>query len=236
MIVDSARELKAVASEVSVLRRSQQHGQALVNRLGLLEGLLTRAEVAVGTTRTLAQRLGEPWTPSAQTDAVVEALDQWRAALDDDLGAALGGELFAKLQDGVDRLLRDLERRATGAWERYTVQATPETSQEILSALASDPSARSTVLTIQRLAESVRRLRERPIPTAGEITKFDAAVAELRAAWSTLDVASLTEDVVAFLRAANSDRGAPLASLTAPVQAWLAERHLESHYVIRPSD
>lgn len=236
MIVDSARELKELADEVSVLRRSQQHGQALVNRSQHIGNLLIRAQVAATTARQLAQRLGEQWSSPGATGAAVEALEQWRTALADDLGAALGGELFSKLQDAVERVLRELERRAAGDWQRYTAQVTPETSQEILAALAADPFARSTVLTIRRFAESVRRLRERQIPTAEDIADFDTAVAELRAAWSTLDVASLSDDVVAFLRAANSDRGAALSLLTASVQSWLAERHLESHYVIRPSD
>lgn len=236
MIVDAARDLKALATEASILRRSQQHGQALVNRSQLIGTLLSRAQVAAGTSQALAQRLGEPWSAPAGTDSALSALEQWRSALDEDLGTALGGELFSKLQGAVERVLRDLERRAAGAWQRYTLQVTPETSQEILAALSSDPSARSTVLTIRRLSESVRKLRERPLPTAEDIAHFDAAVAELRSAWSTLDVASLNEDVVDFLRAANSDQGAPLSLLTAAVQSWLAERHLESHYVIRPSD
>lgn len=236
MIVDGARQLKEIANEVSVLRRSQQHGQSLVNRAQLVASLLVRAEIATAAGRTLSERLGEPWVPAAATDSALGALEQWAAALDEDLGAALGGDLFAKFQDAVDRALKELERRATSTWQRYTAQVTPETSQEILAALASDPSARSTVLTIRRLAESVRRLRDRPIPTPDELVEFDTAVADLRTAWSTLDVASLNEEVVSFLRAANSDRGAALALLTEPVRTWLAERHLESHYAIRPSD
>lgn len=236
MIVEGARKLKEIATEVSVLRRSQQHGQSLVNRAQLVASLLSRAEVAAAVARTLSERLGEPWVPAAATDTAVGALEQWAAALDEDLGAALGGDLFAKFQDAVDRALRELERRAAGAWQRYTVQVTPETSQEILAALASDPSARTTVIAIRRLAESVRRLRDRQVPTPDELAEFDTAVADLRAAWSTLDVASLNDEVVAFLRAANSDRGAALALLTEPVRTWLAERHLESHYAIRPSD
>jgi ubiquinone biosynthesis protein UbiJ len=91
-------------------------------------------------------------------------------------------------------------------------------------------------MSIRRLAEVIRSLRERTIPNTDDIAAFDDAVSNLRAAWATLDVASLNDDVVAFLRAANSDRGASLSQLTGPVQTWLAERRLESHYVIRPSD
>lgn len=236
MIVERARQLKEIAAEVSVLRRSQQHGQALVNRAQLVASLLVRAEVAAAVARTLSKRLGEPWVPPGATESALGALEEWATALEEDLGAALGGDLFAKFQDAVDRAVKELERRAASAWQRYTAQATPETSQEILAALASDPSARSTVISIRRLAELVRRLRDRQVPTPEELSEFDAAVADLRAAWSTLDVASLNDEVVAFLRAANSDRGAALGLLTEPVRTWLAERHLESHYAIRPSD
>jgi len=236
VIVDSAKALKEIADEVLLLRRSQQHGQALISQARLLEPLVTRAELATGASRILAHKLGELPPPPAQLAKAVDAIDRWHAALDDDLGMALGGELFAAVQDSVDRVVKDLESRAASIWQRYTARVTPETSAEILAALVADPSARSTVLTIRRLAERVRGLRDRSIPSGDDITAFESAVSDLRSAWSTLDVASLNADVVAFLRAANSDRGASLAQLTAPVQTWLAERHLESHYVIRPSD
>lgn len=236
MIVDSAKALKEIADEVLLLRRLQQHGQALVDRTSRLESLVTRAVLAAGATRSLAPRLGELPPPPAQLAKAVDAIDQWQAVLDDDLEMALGGDLFAAVQDSVDRVLKDVERRAASTWQRYTAQVTPETSAEILAALEADPAARSTVQTIRRLAELVRGLRGRSIPNGDEIIAFDSAVSDLRAAWATLDVASLNNDVVAFLRAANSDRGASLAQLTAPVQTWLAERHLEAHYVIRPSD
>lgn len=236
MIVDSARTLKEIAEEVALLRRSQQHGQALISRASVLEAFVGRAELATTTVATLSQRLGEAPSRPAQLAAALGAIDRWRAALDDDLGQALGGDLFAGVQDSVERALKDLERRAASAWQRYTAQVTPETSAEILGALAADPSARSTVVSIRRLAEVIRSLRERTIPSTDDIAAFDDAVSQLRAAWATLDVASLNDDVVAFLRAANSDRGALLSQLTGPVQMWLAERNLESHYVIRPSD
>jgi hypothetical protein len=236
VIVDSARALKDIADEVMLLRRSHQHGKALVSRSRVLESLLARAELAMRASTMLTQRLGEAPTRPAQLPNALAAIDRWRDVLDDDIGVALGGELFAAVQDSVERVVKELERRASSAWQRYTAQVTPETSAEILDALAADRSARSTVLTIRHLADTVRNLRDRLVPSIADIAAFDDAVSNLRTAWATLDVASLNEDVVDFLRAANSDRGASLAQLTGPVQSWLSERRLESHYVIRPSD
>ena len=75
-----------------------------------------------------------------------------------------------------------------------------------------------------------------PIPSPEELDEFDEATAQLRSAWSVLDVASLSEEIVAFLRAANSAQGAPLDSLTEQVREWLEQRGAASHYVIRPAD
>jgi hypothetical protein len=68
------------------------------------------------------------------------------------------------------------------------------------------------------------------------LDEFDKTTAELRSAWSTLDVAGLSEEVVTFLRAANSDDGAQLELLTVRVREWLEQRGAASHYVIRPAN
>jgi hypothetical protein len=66
--------------------------------------------------------------------------------------------------------------------------------------------------------------------------QFDEATAQLRSAWSVLDVANLSEEIVAFLRAANSAQGAPLDSLTEQVREWLEQRGAAGYYVVRPAD
>ena len=48
MILEDAARLKALAAEVIVLRRSQQHGQSLAHRRQLVDALLTRIEKCVG--------------------------------------------------------------------------------------------------------------------------------------------------------------------------------------------
>jgi hypothetical protein len=68
------------------------------------------------------------------------------------------------------------------------------------------------------------------------LNEFDEATAQLRSAWSALDVANLSEEIVAFLRGANSAQGAPLDSFTEQVREWLEQRGAASHYAIRPAD
>ena len=154
----------------------------------------------------------------------------------EDLGQALTGDLFTGVQASADKAMRELERRATGAWQRYTAQKMPDISAEVLTALEDDPRAGSTVARIMRLSEGLRRLRDRPIPSPEALKEFDETTAQLRSAWSVLDVASLSEEIVAFLRAANSAQGAPLDSLTEQVREWLEQRGAAGHYVIRPAD
>jgi hypothetical protein len=236
MILEDAAQLEALAAEVIVLRRSQQHGQSLAHRRQLVDALLARMRTAWASGAALSERFGEVQSSSPLFDAFLAKIIKWRSSLDEDLGQALTGDLFTGLQSSVDKAVSELERRATGAWQRYAVQKTPEISGEVLTALEADPRAGSTVVRIMRLSEALRRLRTRTIPSPEELDEFDEAVAQLRDAWSTLDVASLSEEIVAFLRATNSAQGAPLDLLTVQVREWLEQRGAATHYVIHPAD
>jgi hypothetical protein len=236
MILEDAIQLEALAAEVIALRRSQQHSQSLAHRRQLVVALLERASVAAASGAAISERLDEVPPSAPAFESALTRITKWRSALGEDLGKAISGELFGGFQDSVEKAVRELERRSTDAWQRYVAQTTPETSDEVLAALAADPRARSTVLRIRRLSETLRRLRDRPLPTVDEVAEFDTETAALRSAWATLDVASLNDEIVAFLRAANSDRGAPLGLLTTSVIEWLEQRSAASHYVIRPGD
>src|SRR6266566_2657979 len=232
MILEDAARLKALAAEVTVLRRLQQYGQSLAHRRQLVDALLTRARNAWASSAALSERLGEAQSSSPLFETALAKVSEWRSALDQDLGQALTGDLFTGGQASADKAMRELERRATGAWQRYTAEKMPDISADILTALEDDP----TVAKIINLSEGLRRLRDRPIPSPDVMYQFDEATAQLRSAWSVLDVANLSEEIVAFLRAANSAQGAPLDSLTEQVREWLEQRGAAGHYVIRPAD
>ncbi len=134
------------------------------------------------------------------------------------------------------KAVSELERSARSRWERYAVQKAPEISGEVLAALEADPHAGSTVTRIRHLSKTLGRIRGLALPSPAELDEFDQTIAELRSAWSTLDVASLSPEIVTFLRAANSDHGAPLELLTTSVREWLEQRGAASHYVVRPAD
>ncbi len=236
MIVVDAARLEALAAEVNLLRRSQQHGQSLAHRRQLTDALLARAQNAWASTAALSERLGEEPSSSPLFEIALTKISEWCSALDENLGAALTGDFFTGFQSATDKAIRELERQATGMWQRYAGQKTPNISVEVLAALEDDPRAGSTVARIEHLAERLLRLRDRPIPSPEELNEFDDATAQLRSAWVTLDVASLSEEIVAFVRAANGERGAPLDSLTTPVREWLEQRGAASRYVIRPAD
>jgi hypothetical protein len=232
MILKEAARLEALAAEVTVLRRSQQYGQSLAHRRQLVDALLTRVRNAWASGAALSEGLGEAQASSPLYEIALAKIGEWHSALDQDLGQALTGNLFSGVQASADKAMRELERRATGAWQRYTAQKMPDISVDVLTALEDDP----TVARIIRLSEGLRRLRDRPIPSTEVLNQFDEATAQLRSAWSVLDVANLSEEIVAFLRAANSAQGAPLDSLTEQVREWLEQRGAAGHYVIRPAD
>ena len=236
MILEDATRLKVLAAEVTVLRRSQQYGQSLAHRRQLVDALLTRTRKAWVSSAAISERLGEAQSSSPLYEMALAKISEWRSALDQDLGQALTGDLFTGVQASADKAMRELERQATGAWQRYTAQKMPDISVDVLTALEDDPRGGSTVARIMRLSEGLRRLRERPVPSPEVLKEFDETTAQLRSAWSVLDIANLSEEIVAFLRAANSAQGAPLDSLTEQVHEWLEQRGAAGHYVIRLAD
>lgn len=236
VITQEATELKTLAEKVSTLRSAQQHGQSLAHRGQLVDGLLARLRTATAPRAGLLERLGEARSPSPIFDTALARVSEWGTALDDDLSDALSGDLFDRFQKAVENAVREFEQRTAAAWQRYAAKTIPEVSDEVLTALQDDPRGGSTVAKIRRLSDKLGRLRDRTIPTAEELSDFDEANAEVRSAWSTLDAESLDDNVLAFLRAANSDHGAPLELLTTAVLEWLEQRAATRHYVIRPAD
>lgn len=163
-------------------------------------------------------------------------MDSWAASLEADLVAALGGTSFTDFSAVVSSAVGDLESQTTQLWQRYTSQHAPQTSLEIVEALENDPKSRVAVLRIRRLSDRLTGLRGRLVPTTDEVHEFDEMARQLREAWATLDVDGVETEVISFLRAANSDAGAAIGSLTPTVMRWLEERDAVNQYVVKPAN
>lgn len=238
MIRDAAAQMEVLAQRVAGLRQTQQHGQALARRQQSISVMLERVLRSRSAVQVLGPRLNADPPPVLPSSAITsrEQIDAWAAALDDDLSAALDGDGFAQMNTAVLRAVADIESQASALWQRYVVQHAPQTSNEILEALANDSKARVAVIRIRRLAGQLAASRDLNVPSGEDIATFDNAAKDLHETWATLDVETIDREVVAFLRAANSDRGAPIVSLTADVLRWLHDRGAAQQYVVRPAD
>lgn len=236
MIRDGIAEIEQLAQQVSNLHQTQQHGQALTRRQQTVDTMLERARTASTSSEQLSARLDEQNSLPTTAAPARQAIDSWITSLDADLAAALGGDGFAIFHDTVVRALSDLDAQTAGLWQRYVTHHAPDTSAEVLEALANDPRARVAVIRIRRLSDQLKQLRARTVPSTTDIEAFDTAAGELHETWATLDVESLDPEVVSFLRAANSQRGAAVTALSPRVLAWLEERGASDHYVIKPAD
>lgn len=235
MIIEAADTLIALSADLQSAQRSRRHGEALSNRNEILENLLTRAAGAREATTALVTRMGEPMPTAPGLPAALEALRQWRSQLDSDLAAALSGNTFSTLRIATETAVGQIEAQAQNAWRTYLDRTSPDIDTDLLDVLNSDPQAAATVQRIGVLSNVVRGFAELPLPTAEQVDQYDSMVADLQSAWSTIDLSSLDDEIVGFLRAANGDHGAALTALTPAVLAWLGERGLAEHYVIRPN-
>jgi hypothetical protein len=177
--------------------------------------------------------MNEPVLTALGFSAALEALRQWRAQLDSDLAAALSGDAFPTLRTATEKAVGQAEAQAQGVWRTYLAATASDIDTDLLDVLGSDPKIASAVQQIGVLANIVRGFAEMSLPTVEQIDQYDTMVADLKSVWSTIDLSSLDDEIVAFLRAANGDLGAALNTLTPAVQAWLGERGLAGHYVIR---
>ena len=64
------------------------------------------------------------------------------------------------------------------------------------------------------------------------VAQLDALVADHNAAWVELSAEDIPSSIVSFIRAAAAE-GAPLATYTDQVQAWLESRNLLNAFRIR---
>lgn len=237
-ILDGAREVEGLAQRVTDLRQTQQHGQALTRRHQEIQKILERGRRARATAQALSYRLDPEviYELPQSAAAARTGLDAWTASLDEDLAVALGGTAFTDFSAGAASAVGDLESQATQLWQRYTSQHAPQTSHEIVEALGNDRKSRVAVLRIRRLSDQLTALRGRTVPTTDEIDEFDEAARDLRETWAALDVDGIDPEVISFLRAANSDHGAAISSLTPTVIRWLEERGAVNQYVVKPAD
>lgn len=235
MIVEAADALIAVSADLQSAQRSQRHGEALSRRNEILETLLVRASQTREATTALSARTGEPMPIAPGVSAALVALRAWQSLLDTDLPAALAGDAFPTLRAAMDKAVAQAEAQAQTAWRSYLTRTSPDIDTDLIEALGADPQAAATVNQIVVLSNIVRGFTELALPTAEQIDQYDLVVADLQTVWSTIDLSSLDDEIVAFLRAANGEHGAAVTTLTPAVLAWLGERGLIDHYVIRPN-
>lgn len=116
-------------------------------------------------------------------------------------------------------------------WENYIKRKTPNLQSEILQVLARVPAFRDSIDTIERNLEVVLRMAQRLPQDVTELTSAEHSADEVSNAWESLTGGEVDPEVVEFLRASGRE-GAPLRSLTEPVQTWLEEHNLIGAFVV----
>lgn len=151
--------------------------------------------------------------------------------------ANLNDPPFNLKYDFVDRITdlgRGANKAALAAWQRRVAGASQMASGEVLSALGAVPQYKSVVARIGSLKQQVTVLASSiPADVPAALAELDRIMRDYAAAWSGMTGDGIPASVVAFLRAAASDAGAPLAQLTQDVESWLETRGLLTLFRIK---
>jgi uncharacterized damage-inducible protein DinB len=220
-LIETRTQLKKQSEQLGVFtsRRKQiEELQARLQRLTATAALLRREGIGTFSVGT-AEPIGR---------LVAEFRTAYAAAPDTALAKS-----FTQMQEKLVRVLEPLEKSQADAWTNYATEKLRTLPEELLSILQKIPAFAPTVNEVRSRAAALAQKSKTPPRSAEEFAAFQRALEEIDAAWRKLGSDNVPPEVVAFLREAVSQRGAPLELLTDSVRAWLVSHKVNPSFRIR---
>jgi DNA repair exonuclease SbcCD ATPase subunit len=133
----------------------------------------------------------------------------------------------------IDSHCQGLRRILEDGWHRYVREHAPGQDEEVLDVLGRIPDFEAPV---QRIRKQTKRLLEKKqtLPrTKEDLDAVHELCQSVEKAWQSIGSGDLSEDVIAFIKAAASQSGASLDLLTSGVRDWLEQEGLTESFAVR---
>jgi hypothetical protein len=235
MLLERAAGLAAKTAQYHKLKRAADEAEQFetrANQFGSISERIARTRSALGKFTDAGVTIDFVPSDGLGYAAKAKAL---RTAIQND-PAAINDPPFDLKNEFIDRLSMiagAAEKAMTEAWKAYVAKRADFGSNDVLSALAEISQFRPSVTRIRQCRSNISALgNSLPSDPQTTVAQLDVLVADHNAAWVELSAEDIPSSIVSFIRAAAAE-GAPLATYTDQVRAWLESRNLLNAFRIR---
>ena len=137
--------------------------------------------------------------------------------------------LWKRIESHRDGLRLQLDK----AWRQHVRDHAPGQDEEVLDVLGRIPDFEKPVQRIRTQASRLERKKETLPRTEEDLQAIHALSESIGEAWQSIGSGELSDDVLAFLKAAASQSGASLDLLTPGVRDWLEREGLTESFAVR---
>lgn len=133
----------------------------------------------------------------------------------------------------IDSHCKGLRLRLKKGWGRYIQEHAPGQDEEVLNVLGRIPDFEKSVRRIRTQASRIEQKKGKLPRTEDDLEAIHDLSQSIEEAWQSIGSSELSEEVLAFLKAAASTAGASLDLLTPEVRDWLEHEGLNESFAVR---
>ncbi len=228
-----AKECKELRQQLEAMAKAEAN-EKLVELLNKKrDELATLRDTVVAAIESL-QAISKRTTPVGQPDAskAFERVQNLRAALKENPQSLSKGQDLSLMTRAFGKFAVDANGVTTSTWEQFVQRSRPKIDTNQLAQAEQQDSHKTTVRDIKSKARDADSLGKAAPATEANFTELEAVWEDLRRLLESLPRVTKDPNVLEFLKAANSNKGAALDMLTDEVLVWLKENKSADKYRI----
>ena len=233
MILDDCQQLNEKIKRFDEFQSRKSSAESLGTRRKELEEVRASLQQSLRTAKVLAGEELLDMKEVASSTKVLLSLDVVQRLFQEDPLQITKGKDYNVLLTQLASLCEEIYQECRRVWDDFIEDATPAVDSELLNARAEIPDFVSIVKQIRLLKEKLDTTAENVPSTAEVLSDYRETAQALREKLDEFYSGEYPPEVIDFLKAANTRRGAALSLLTPSVLKWLQENDKVDGFSVR---
>lgn len=223
MILDDCQQLNQKIDQYEEIQRQRDHAEDLENRRKELEEKRNNLKLSLQSALVFieAELLDQADLPSST--ALDSSLAQVHHLFHDDPLRITEGQAYEEFLTKLVEVREEIDQICDQVWEDFTSDTAPVVDTDLLQEREDIPEFESTVTEIRALQEELELAADTVPSTEEELSQYREKAKTLGQEIEKLYTDDYPQEVIEFLRAANTRKGASLSMLTPAVLEWLED-------------